>query len=98
MGVGWPANDGQGRHRQGNDDETPVIESSRGGMAARALGTEHRDRTGKDADQAGRDMHGHDSQEGLGRRRNYDPEDHDALVTHENGPVAASRRDWSPPP
>ena len=32
-------------------------------MAARALGTEHRDRTDDDADEAGRHMYGHETRD-----------------------------------
>jgi len=40
--------------------------------------SDHRDRAGDDADETGPYMPGHDGQEDLGRRRNYDPEDDDA--------------------
>jgi hypothetical protein len=57
-----PADDGEDRHRNEDDHETPVVDRAGGRMSANSLRTEHGDRTRDDAEKAGHYMYSEDGE------------------------------------
>jgi len=82
MIVIGPSEDRHSSHREEDDHQAPVVDSTGNRMSAGALGRKHGQYSGEGADDPGRHMHRHDAQEQRRRRGDRDAKDDYAFARH----------------
>ena len=77
-----PSQDGERRHRQEDDHQTPEVDRARRRMPASTFRSQHRHNPRDSAHEPRRDMDRDDAEEQRRRRRNGDAKDDNALIGH----------------